>query len=110
LEVDWPVFIILNMAARPPGAEEKLPPVPVAIFMVGTRSETGAAGSITSSSSSELLTTFRNLLVPLGGLLALGERGGRGAEATAFFMFSFCCSFWSEFSINDAVEISRSWP
>jgi hypothetical protein len=38
LEFDWPVFIILNMAARSPGEEEKLPPVPVVIFRVGMRS------------------------------------------------------------------------
>jgi hypothetical protein len=35
---------------------------------------------ITSSSSSELLTTFRNLLAPLAGLLALGERGRGGID------------------------------
>lgn len=110
LEGDWPVFSILNMAARPPGADEKVPPVPLAIFMDGIRSLAGTEGLITSSSSSELLTMFRNLLLPFGGLLELGERGGSGADAMDFFRFSFSCSFCSESSINDAVEISRSWP
>jgi hypothetical protein len=116
-EVDWPVFSILNMAARPPGAEEKLPPVPVAIFTFGIRSPIGDAGRsvITSSSSSDELTTLRNLLAPLGGLLALGERasGGCDDDATGFLMsFGFCCWMFpfKEFSINDAVDSSRSSP
>jgi hypothetical protein len=61
------------MAARPPGADVKLPPVPLAIFMFAIRSVGGTDGGvIASSSSSEELTTFRNRLLPLGGL----ERGG----------------------------------
>jgi len=59
------------MAACPPGAKAKLPPVPVAIFMLAIRSVIGRGAS---SSSSEEHTTFRNRLPPVGGLLALGER------------------------------------
>lgn len=89
----------------------------MAIFTAGIRSPTGDAGLrvITSSSSSELLTTFRNLLAPLAGLLALGERGSGGtddAAATGFLVtLGFCVLLLlREFSINDAVEISRSSP
>lgn len=93
----------------------------MAIFTAGIRSPIGDAGLrvITSSSSSELLTTFRNLLAPLAGLLALGERGSGGTDdddddddATGFLVtLGFCVLLLlREFSINDAVDISRSSP
>lgn len=71
----------------------------------------GMAGGITSSSSSELLTTLRNRLVPFGGLRALGERASGGRElAGAFLTFGLCISLLREFSIKDAVESSKSSP
>lgn len=68
----------------------------------------GTEGFTTSSSSSELLTTFRSLLAPFGGLLTFGVREGAGSEGTGF-KFDFG-ALLRQFSINESVEISKSSP
>jgi len=85
LVLSWPFWTIEKTKDLGRSAEEKLNPVPVAIFFTGFNCSSLMMRFKTSVSSQCEATTIRfSLLVPLRGLLAMEFGGGAGRDMTGF--------------------------